>query len=288
MSTLAPVYERLGATRQEFRCCDTDFVVQTAGVRTRTVADAARETVETLESRLNAFDDGSAVSQLNRTGSVTDVHVARLVQRGLEYYERTDGVFDIHQGRIEHELKSFIRGDTDHQPETFDTGTVRVDDDRVETETRLDLNGLAKGYIVDRAAATLAGLGREGFVSGGGDLSPPTGPIAIDSPYGDETPLKVLDTEWNVATSGTYRRTRDGLDHIYDPRAERLGARHESVTVLARRDCMEADALATTLAALPLEKARALSENWDGLEALLVHDGVFHTTGGFESHVLDD
>jgi thiamine biosynthesis lipoprotein len=50
---------------------------------------------------------------------------------------------------------------------------------------------------------------------------------------------------------------------------------------------MEADALATTLAALPLAKARELASEWEGLEALIIHDGVFHTTDGFETHVLD-
>jgi thiamine biosynthesis lipoprotein len=51
---------------------------------------------------------------------------------------------------------------------------------------------------------------------------------------------------------------------------------------------MEADALATTLAALSLADARSLAGDWDGLEALVVHDGVFHRTEGFEDHVLDE
>ena len=50
---------------------------------------------------------------------------------------------------------------------------------------------------------------------------------------------------------------------------------------------MEADALATTLAALPLDDALSLAESWANAEALVVHGGVFHTTEGFETHVLD-
>ena len=49
----------------------------------------------------------------------------------------------------------------------------------------------------------------------------------------------------------------------------------------------EHDAIATALAALPLADARELAERWEGLEALVVHDGVFHATAGFDSHVLD-
>lgn len=287
IDSIASVYERLGDTRCNFECCDTTFRVQATGVRADAAVTAARETVESLEAQLNAFDAASAVSRLNRDGAVRNEHVARIASRGFEYNERTEGVFDIHQGRVEQALKAFLGGDSETPATSFDTGTVRVRGSHVTTDVKLDLNGLAKGYIVDRASETLAGRGRRGFVSGGGDMSPPTGPIAIESPYGDDTPLKGLDTDWHVATSGGYRRSRNGIDHVYNPTTESLGSRHESVTVVARRDCMEADALATTLAALPLGDAKALAAEWDGLEALLIHDGVFHTTDGFETHVLD-
>ncbi|WP_256290880.1 FAD:protein FMN transferase [Halobellus inordinatus] len=285
--SLVSVYERFGDTHREFSCCDTTFRIQATGIRAGAAVTAARETAESLEVQLNAFDEASAVSQLNREGEVVNEHIARIVRRGIEYNDRTDGVFDIHQGRIEHDLKTFLRGDSETPSREFDTGIVRTSGSHVTTDVELDLNGLAKGYIVDRASEALGGVGRRGFVSGGGDMSPPTGPVAIESPYGDDTPLKVLDTDWYVATSGGYRRSRNGTDHIYDPTAESLGSRHESVTVVARRDCMEADALATTLAALPLAKARELASEWEGLEALIVHDGVFHPTEGFETHVLD-
>jgi len=287
MGSLASLTERSGADRREFDCCDTTFRVHATGIRADAAVTAARDTAESLEAQLNAFDEASAVSQLNRDGAVANEHIARIVRRGLEYNDRTEGVFDIRQGRVERELKTFLRGDSETQPTEFDTGTVRVSGSQVTTDIELDLNGLAKGYIVDRGSEALAGLGRRGFVSGGGDMSPPTGPVAVESPYGDDTPLKILDTDWAVATSGGYRRSRNGTDHIYDATTESLGSRHESVTVVARRDCMEADALATTLAALPLDEAREVAAEWDGSEALIIHDGVFHTTEQFDTHVLE-
>ncbi|WP_254524750.1 FAD:protein FMN transferase [Natrinema caseinilyticum] len=283
--TVIAARTRLGDARSTFRCCDTDFVVKTIGYRADTGADHARRVALSLESELDAFDSESDVSRLNRTGRVENEHVARLVRRGLEYHERTGGVFDIQQGAVEHDLKAYLRGDRDAPSESFDSGSVRVDGHRVVTDVELDLNGLAKGYIVDRAAAAASGPGRRGFVSGGGDMSPPTGPVAVESPYGDARPLKILETEWNVATSGGYRRRRDGIDHVYDPTTERIGSRHETVTVVTERDCLEADALATTLAALPLSDALEFAAEWSGLEAFLVHQGVFHTTEGFDDHV---
>lgn len=287
MTALESWYERAGRSRHSFRCCDTTFVVQSTGVRADAATRAARKTADTLEAQLDSFDRESDVSRLHREGTVTNEHVARIVRRGLEYYDRTDGVFDVRQGRAEVSLKSYLRGEDTAVPESFAGGSVQLDGDRVSTDGRLDLNGLAKGYIVDAVASSLDGLGRFGFVSGGGDMSPPSGPIAIESPYTGEKPLKTLDTSWSVATSGGYRRRRDGLDHIYDPTTETVGSDHESVTVLARRDCMEADALATTLAALERSEAIALAEDWPGLEAFLVHEGVFHTTSGFDDHVFE-
>lgn len=287
MTIRKKVVERLDTTTQKFTCCDTTFHVRVQGIRAKSTTRIARQTAVALEHQLDAFDDASAVSQLNQEGLVRNEHVARIVRRGLKYFDRTNHVFDIHQGRVERDLKAYLRGDEASLPETFDTGTVSVDGTRVSTDVPLDLNGLAKGYIVDRVAATLDGLGRRGFISGGGDMSPPTGPVAIESPYGDTRPLRTLDTEWFVATSGGYRRERDGTDHVYDPTTQRLGSRHDSVTVLARRDCMEADALATTLAALPLADALTLAEEWVGVEAFIVHSGVFHSTAGFDSHVMD-
>ncbi len=281
------VAERFGNSHRVFDCCDTTFRVRATGIGADTATRRARQTALELEGKLDAFDDTSTVSQLNRAGVIRNEHVARIVRRGLEYYERTNHVFDIHQGRVEHDLKAYLCGENTSLPETFETGTITLEGRKVSTDVPLDLNGLAKGYIVDRAAAELDGLGRCGFLSGGGDMSPPTGPVAIESPYGDSQALRTLDTEWSVATSGGYRRARDGTDHIYDPTDGRLGSRHDSVTVLARRDCMEADALATTLAALPLEEALTLADDWAGIEAFVVHSGVFHTTEGFDNHVLD-
>lgn len=275
----------VGHERVEFGCCDTTFAIDVAGFGASQAARRARETALALEGQLDAFDEASAVATLNRKGTVENPQVAIVVRRGLEYAERTAGRFDIRQGETEHQVKRFIREEADAVGASFTDGRVVVTGDRVEADVAVDLNGLAKGYIVDRAARALAGIGRRGFVDGGGDLSPPTGPVAIESPYGDETPLRVLDTEWAVATSGSYRRRRGDVDHIYAPDRGRVGACSELVTVVAARDCMEADALATALAASPPDEALALIETWAGVEALLVSDGVFRESEGFEGHV---
>lgn len=295
--TLAGLLSRspgAGATgTRRFDCCDTRFALHVEGWRSDRAPVRAEETARGLERRLNAFDADSAVARLNRDGAVTDEHVAAVVRRGLEYRDRTGGAFDVVRGRLEHDLKAYLRGERDAPPEPSGRGgpgspgdpAVRVSGSTVTADVPLDLNGLAKGYIVDRTYEALVGVGRRGFVDGGGDVARPTGPVGVESPYGDEAPLAVLETGWNVATSGGYRRRRGDVDHLYDPETGRIGGRHDLVTVVAERDCTEADALATTLSTLPVGDALSLADRWDGAEALVVHGGVFHETAGWEDHV---
>ncbi|MEF8783573.1 MAG: FAD:protein FMN transferase [Haloarculaceae archaeon] len=280
--------DRLATASAEFGCCDTRFTVEVRGPGAGRAVAHAETTARQLESRLDAFDPDSAVARLNETGRVDDEHVARVVRRGLAYRDRTGGAFGVTRGGLEHDLKRYIHEEADDPPDPGQldatAGAVTVDETTVEAERPVDLNGLAKGYIVDRARAAADGFARSAFVSGGGDMTAPPGVVAIESPWGGD-PLKHLDTDWAVATSAGYRRERDGLDHVYDPQTGAIGSRHDLVTALAARDCMEADALATALAALPPGDALSLAEGWDGAEALVVHEGVFRRTSGFENHV---
>ena len=286
-SRLAAVVARLGTAETSFECCDTSFTIEVRGPGADRALTRAKQTARDLEAQLDAFTTDSALSRLNRTGTVDNRHIANLVQRALEIHDRTGGVFDVRRGQFEHSLKEYLRGDSESPPESADTpyANVAIDGSTVETTAPLDLNGLAKGYIVDRVNAVADGLGRLSFVSGGGDMTPPPGVVGIESPWDTESHLAYLDTDWAVATSGGYRRERAGHDHIYDPRDGGVGSRHDLVTVLAARDCTTADALATTLSALPYAEALTLATEWTGIEALLVTDGVFRHTDGFEKHV---
>ena len=271
----------------DFPCCDTQWRIRArdGSLGGRQVLQRARERVTQLAAVLDAFDQRSAIARLNREGTVEDEHVAALVTRGKEYHERTRGAFSIANGTWEQAIKRFIRGATDEAPSPATSARYRVRGAIVTTSAPLDLNGLAKGYIVDRAQAVLDGAGVDGFVDGGGDIARPTGPVAIDTPSAPGRTLGVLDTRWNVATSGNSKRRRGRVDHIYDPREGRVGARHEQVTVVAKRDCLEADALATTLCVMSLDEGLRLVAGWSGVEALWVTDGRLFASEGFGDHV---
>lgn len=271
--------------RVDFRACDTTWRIAAQGIHAQAAVEEARAETHALERVLNAFDPTSAVARLNREGRVTDAHVAALVRRAAEYRERTAGAFDVRHGALEHAVKAHIRGGAALATTQRAASVVQVEGSTVIADAPLDLNGIAKGYIVDAAHRRLVARGVRGFVDGGGDIAWPTGIVGIQSPREPDRLLGALDTRWCVATSGNARRRRGAVDHLYDARTGRIGARHDQVTVVARRDCTEADVLATTLAVLPLAEGRALVEGWRGAEALWVDGKTLHASSGFEDHV---
>lgn len=268
----------------DFRACDTAWRIAASGPRAHHGVRAARARVHALEARLNAFDERSAVAQLAREGRVEDEHVAALVRRAIAYRARTRGAFDVARGTLERRVKARVRGGDAGDLDDAPAARYRVSGDVVTCDAPLDLNGIAKGYIVDQAQRALESTGARGFVDGGGDIAGATGPVEIESPYDASRALGVLDTRWCIATSSGAKRRRGAISHLYDARTGRVGARHDQVTVVARRDCTEADVLATTLAILPYDEGRALVDAWPGVEALWVDGGTLRASRGFGDH----
>lgn len=168
---------------------------------------------------------------------------------------------------------------------------LEFDGDHVRKSARivLDLNGIAKGYGVDRLAETLldhgignALIGIDGELRAAGlRPSQEAWTIAIEAPDDERRmPHSILALEdAAVATSGDYRHWIEvqgrRLSHTMDPtRGAPLIASPASVTVVART-CAEADAWATALMVLGPNRGAALARR-TGLDALFLlrnHDG---------------
>lgn len=155
----------------------------------------------------------------------------------------------------------------------------------------LDLNGIAKGYGVDRLADTLRHFGIASFLAGiDGEMRAagrrPDGgawTIAVEQPDHERraahSVLALADAA--VATSGDYRHWVDvsgrRLSHTMDPRrGAPLAASPASVTVVAPR-CAEADAWATALMVLGPDEGAAVAER-HGLDALFLMRGASGVT----------
>jgi len=162
----------------------------------------------------------------------------------------------------------------------------------------LDLCGVAKGYALDLMVAALDGLGIERFlIELGGEVAGRGGGwrIGIENPLpGPESIRRVVGLDGlALATSGD---RYNGLDlagvhfsHIIDPISQRpVDNGIASVSVLAP-SAARADALATGLMAMGLDRGAALAER-EGVPALfLVRQGADlgeHRIAGFDAHIL--
>ncbi len=121
----------------------------------------------------------------------------------------------------------------------------------------VDLNGVVKGWAVQRAADILVGAGIENFCfNAGGDVivrgAPPgqeSWNVGVRSPWDPAAMIAVLAmTDSAVATSGAYERG----EHILDGRTGRPATAFASVTVTAA-SLTTADVLATAVFALGRE-----------------------------------
>jgi thiamine biosynthesis lipoprotein len=141
----------------------------------------------------------------------------------------------------------------------------------------ITLDGIAKGYIVDRMAEVLLGNGVGNFlINAGGDIRtagtkeeglPWT--VAVQDPTKQhQFPDVVQMTGGAVATSGGYERS---YHHIVHSETGALPEYSASVTVFAPT-AMAADAMATTLFAMKPGDGLKLIDTLPGHECLIIDD----------------
>jgi thiamine biosynthesis lipoprotein len=219
--------------------------------------DQAFAAVEQIHALISYHEPDSDLSRLNRHALAgwhqVDPHTFLVIEAALHFASISDGAFDPTVGpRLEawgYLPPSESPADaaaTWRDVEVGQGGRVRF-----ARPLRLDLGGIAKGYAVDFAVATLTSLGVEGMVvNAGGDLRT-AGPIPLQVRLRHPTdPLRMahgvdLHNE-ALATSATYFSSRHrrgrSVSALVDPRNGEPFVGEASVSVRAR-DCMTADAL---------------------------------------------
>jgi thiamine biosynthesis lipoprotein len=139
------------------------------------------------------------------------------------------------------------------------------------------LDGIGKGYIVDRAAEALAGAGVGSYmVNAGGDIrvgGDKTWTVAIEDPAGQGRYPAVLNLrDCAVATSGGYEQPFDAkgtLHHVVNPATGISPVQSVSVSVVGRT-VMEADALATAAFVMDAKHGVRSIESLPGRECMVL------------------
>ena len=263
--------------------------------------DAARQIMadtfdemERLENLLSRHREGTPIWRLNQSGVVDAPprEVVGVIQSALEYSTLTVGAFDITVTPLidVYESSYSERGvppsdqDLSRALALVGSENVTVERGRITLDKpgmAVTLDGIAKGYIVDRAVGVLAEQGAERvLVDAGGDMSSAGESllgggwrIAIQDPRAPGRGLGVVELRGeSIATSGDYMQyfTEDmSTHHIVDPRTGASPEHTSSVTIVTS-SAMKADALATAVLVLGPEEGLSLIERLEDVEGMIV------------------
>jgi len=278
----------------------------------RAAVDAAYAEIERIEAYLSEWRDSSKVSEINRQAGIAPVEVPKellhLVRRSLKVSALTGGAFDVtfHTvGRLwnfKSRTAPIPAGDA-IRAALADAGYRHVVLDEAKSTvyldrkgTRIGFGGIGKGYAANRAVFVLKEHGvTGGAVNAGGDLvvfgnqeSGKPWRIGIANPLEKNRTFAWLETtEQSVVTSGDYENYIEvggrRYSHILDPRTGWPVTEVRSATVVCP-DGEVADALATGVSVLGVEKGLALVNRLNGVEAMLVDaNGKLHFSRGLEA-----
>ncbi|MCE8537959.1 FAD:protein FMN transferase [Ruegeria pomeroyi] len=266
------------------------------GFDTNAVHGALQEAVDEVDAQMSTWRPDSDLMRLNAAPVgewvATPDRLRAVLRLGLEIGRASDGAFDISMGDA---VTAWGFGPEAAAPDGIRAAMAALrrpahevletcgDQVRKSTPLALDLNGIAKGYGVDRLAETLRDHGITNALVGiDGEMRAmglrPDGQawtIAVEAPDPERrTPHSILTLQdAAVATSGDYRHRVEvrgrHLSHTMNPaRGAPLIASPASVTVVART-CAEADAWATALMVLGADVGAALARK-RGLDALFL------------------
>jgi len=268
--------------------------------------------IDRLSGVLSRFDEATAVAQLNKEGRLKDLppEVAHVVRRALDYHQVSHGCFDITVKPVVDLFKEKLGGEKKVNPtdkelaealKLVGSRKIRLEDRAIFFEQPgmgITLDGIAKGYIVDKASQVLTERGIENhLINAGGDIRT-RGSKAGDKPWtvaiqdpskGNNYPDVIHMRDGAVATSGNYEIYFDRekmFHHIVNPRTGLSPQLSTSVSVMARTT-MEADALSTSVFVMTPEEGKRLINTLRNCECLVVaKDGSILKSNGWGSKAM--
>ena len=270
----------------------------------------AQARFDAVNQALSTYRADSALSRFNDDQSgewlALDPELFAVLGFALSLAEQSGGAYDVTVGPLVNLWGFGPDPATQRVPETaaIEAARARVGFRKVEidaarkrarkpADVRVDLSSLGKGRGVDRVAEYLDAQGVTNYLI---DLSGKLrargtnaqgGPwrVAVEQPGADakstasriEPEVMTLRDE-SVATAGDYRRFFEAggrhYSHIIDPRTG-WPVTHSTVSATAiAADCMQADALATVMMAMPPEEAIGLASRLQWRALLISHAGA--------------
>lgn len=277
------------------------------------ILSKAFRNVHDIENTMSNSIEGSDIYLLNQKAGNSPVKVSPstldVLNTGIDYYDITKGAFNIGIGSL---TELWGIGNSSQKvptPEEIQQAKAHIDLQQLEVsnqvfikdpQMRVDIGGIAQGYVIDNTLELLKKEGVEsGFIYFGGDvyalgkkLDGTPWLIGIQSPeIGDNSVIAAIPVEnQSIATSGDYERyfiqNNIQYHHILDPDTG-YPTQNElsSVTVLSDTS-IEGDILSTAVFVMGLEEGLNFLENRKGVEGILItKDNKVYTTSGVKDKI---
>ena len=271
--------------------------------------DGCSRICDEIQRTFSRTDENSELYAVNhrKTDRVeVSAPLAEVVQAGLDYYEISDGRFDITIAPLS-DLWDFKREEASVPSEAeiqsalrkIDASSVHVESEEDESgqtgwylvfdrpDTMIDLGALVKGYAADRIAAFLREEGiTSGLINLGGNVyalgGKPDGSawkIGIQKPFDTGIVDTVEVKDQSVVSSGVYERCfeLDGIlyHHILDPATGYPVQNSLWGVSIISDSSLEGDALSTVSMLLGQDEAMDLIGRTDGVRAIFI-DNALH------------
>lgn len=298
-------------TRTSF-LLDTIVTITLYDWRDAATMDKAMAEISRLEALLSVEKEGSDLDRLAKEAGKAWVEIAPETQEVLtqakEFYTLSGGYFDVTAGPLI-DLWGIRDQESGHYPTDQErkqalslTGNddLLVEDGRAylaRPGMKVNLGGIAKGYIADKVKQLLVSEGVEHAVMDlgrnilliGGHPNGQDFSIGIQDPLAPQgTVLGKLEANGkSVVTSGTNERyfVYEGkrYHHVLDPFTGFPSDNGLAAVTILSDTSVQGDALSTTCLLLGLDKGLDLIESLPDVEALFIlEDGTQHTTSGFQ------
>ncbi len=318
-----------GCAREQEKVSKTGFYFDTVititlyGTSDEHYLDDCFSLASEYEKKLSNTIADSEISQINRAdGAYVTVSddTLTLIKKGIDYAKLSNGKFDITIGTLS-DLWNFseIAEEADSDDNEVDASLlpssaavkeacahvgykmIEIDGNQVrlkDPKAKLDLGGIAKGFIADQMRTFLNEKGiTTGVISLGGNVltlgqkkEDASYTIGIQKPFAQTGTalgtLKVKDA--SVVSSGIYERyyrvNGKLYHHILDPATGYPVENNLNQVTIISDISMDGDALSTICYALGLKDGMQLVENTSGVEAIFVtKDGDISCSSGINS-----
>lgn len=281
------------------------------------VMEDAFDLCKDLESKVSRTMEGSYISRINAAGGEwveVSEDTRELIQKGMEYSHMSDGAFDITVGGLteqwdfhaaegdeklpDEEILAEAAKHVNYRNLAIEGNKVRL----IDPETKLDLGGIAKGWIGDKMTELLESRGVVSAVINlggnviciGGKTDVDDFVIGVETPFSDRTEIigKINARDKTLVTSGVYERRIevDGktYHHILDSKTGwPVETDLDAVTLIADKGRSgDIDALSTICLIKGSADGMEFIESMDGVEGVFVlsNGDVLTTSGaGFEA-----